>query len=144
MKHSCQTNNFIHSATPMNRRILVVDDYRDTAEFFAVFLKRLGHNVRTASDGFQAIALAEEFRPEVILLDLGLPDLNGFETAKRIRKESWSEGTVLIAISGYGDKRDRQLSQEAGFDAHLLKPAPLKDIVDLIEKFSYAERSCST
>ncbi len=122
----------------MTRRILIVDDYRDTTEFFALVLERLGHDVRTASDGFQAIAVAEKFRPEVILLDLGLPDLNGFETVKRIRKESWSEGTVLIAISGYGDKRDRELSQEAGFDAHLLKPVPMKDIVDLIEKSSCA------
>jgi CheY-like chemotaxis protein len=142
MKRPCQTITFIHGATPMTRRILVVDDYRDAAEFFAVLLKHLGHDVRTASDGFQAIAVAEEFRPEVILLDLGLPDLNGFETAKRIRKESWSERTVLIAISGYGNKRDRQLSQEAGFDAHLLKPASVKDIVDLIEKFSYADPAC--
>ena len=142
MKRPSQTITFIHGATPVTRRILVVDDYRAAAEFFAVLLKRLGHDVRTASNGFQAIAVAEEFRPEVILLDLGLPDLNGFETAKRIRKESWSEGTVLIAVSGYGDKRDRELSQEAGFDAYLLKPASVKDIQDLIEKFSHADPSC--
>ena len=141
MKHSCQTASFIHGAIPATRRILVVDDYRDTAEVFAVALKRLGHDVRTASDGFQAIAVAEEFRPEVILLDLSLPDLNGFETAKRIRKESWSKGVILIAISGYWGKRDRQLGQEAGFDAHLLKPAAVKDIVNLMEKLSYADRN---
>ncbi len=119
----------------MRRRILIAEDYPLAAERFAWLLKRFDYDIRVATDGLQAIAIAEQFQPEVVLLDIIMPKLNGFETAKHIRSQPWSRGIVLIAISGNWNEEYERLSREAGFDAHLVKPAAVKDIVDLIEKF---------
>ncbi len=122
------------------RRILITDDYPHAAEVLAWLLRRFNYDIRIATDGFQGISIAEEFRPDVILLDIGMPELNGFETAKQIRNKPWSRGMVLIALSGKWDEEYEQLSREAGFDAHLVKPVRAKQIVDLLEKFIGMDR----
>jgi len=104
------------------RRLLVVDDNRDAADSLAMLLGALGHHVRTAHDGLEGLAVATEFRPEVVLLDLGMPRLNGYDTARRLRAESWGERLLLVALTGWGQDGDRRQSREAGFDMHLVKP----------------------
>jgi PAS domain S-box-containing protein len=103
-------------------RILVVDDNRDSALTLGKMLELRGNEVRTAHDGIEALEIAATFRPEVALLDIGLPRLNGYETAKRIRKEPWGEQMFLIAVTGWGQDEDRRRSAEAGFNLHLVKP----------------------
>ena len=110
------------SAT-VRRRILVADDNRDSADSLATMLSLMGHDARAAYDGPDAIEKAEMFRPEVIVLDLGMPRMDGFEAAKRIRSEPWSNGVMLVALTGFGQEQDRARSREAGFDHHLTKPA---------------------
>ena len=104
------------------RRVLIVDDNRDAAASMGMMLSLLGLEVRTAHDGLEAIDLAEAFRPEVMLLDIGLPRLNGYDTCHRIRARSWGKAVFMIAVTGWGQEDDRRRSQEAGFDYHLLKP----------------------
>jgi CheY-like chemotaxis protein len=108
-------------ATPL--KVLVVDDNVDTVLGFSMLLKTLGHEVRTAHDGLSAVEIAIEYRPDVVLLDIGLPGLNGYEVAKRLRKQPALSHATLIALTGYGQDADRQTSQQAGFDHHLVKPA---------------------
>jgi signal transduction histidine kinase/CheY-like chemotaxis protein len=103
-------------------RILVVDDLRDSADSLAMMLKTKGHEVRTAYDGLEAIEAAKEFRPEVVLLDIGMPRLDGYEAARRIREECKEERPVLIAITGWGHDDNRAKTRAAGFDHHLVKP----------------------
>jgi PAS domain S-box-containing protein len=107
-------------STPL--RILVVDDNRDAADSLGILLAIPGNEVRIAYDGMHAIEMAEEFRPEVILLDIGLPKLDGHETAKRIREQPWGPKITLVALTGWGQEEAKQRSREAGFDAHLVKP----------------------
>ncbi|MGE5640394.1 MAG: ATP-binding protein [Clostridia bacterium] len=110
------------SAAAVRQRILIADDNRDAADSLAVMLRVAGHEVRTAYDGQQAIAEAERFRPDLALLDIGMPRLNGYETARRIRAEAFGRGMVLIALTGWGQPEDKQRSHGAGFDHHLVKP----------------------
>ncbi len=104
------------------RRILVVDDNEDAAALIALLLKLAGQEVRTANDGAEALATAALQRPDVVFLDLAMPGLNGYETARRIRQEPWGQEVALIALSGWGQRRDRARTAEAGFSAHLVKP----------------------
>ena len=104
------------------RRVLVVDDNEDGAESLALFLQIGGHEVKTAYDGEEAVAAAESFRPEVILLDIGMPKLNGYEACRRIRERDWGRDIVLIAQTGWGQDEDKRRAKEAGFDQHLVKP----------------------
>ena len=108
------------SAKP-GSRILVVDDSVDSAETLGELLKIWGHEVRLAHDGPGAVAAARDYRPEVVLLDIGLPGMDGFAVAAQLRKEGIG-GRMLIALTGYGEKQDRDKAQEVGFDHHLLKP----------------------
>ena len=103
-------------------RILVVDDNRLNAQSTAIALSLMGHDLATAWDGNEGIELARTFRPDVILMDIGLPEMNGHETARRIRQEPGGKNIVLIAVTGYGQEEDRRRSLEAGFDYHLVKP----------------------
>ena len=103
-------------------RILVVDDNRDATESLTMLLRLTGHETRSAFDGNSAVQLAEDFQPDVVLLDIGLPGLNGYDVARRIRAQPWGDHTVLVALTGWGQEEDRRLSSEAGFDAHLVKP----------------------
>ena len=120
-------------AQPANRyRILVADDNLDAAKMLAMILDGLGHEVRTAGDGAAALELAAEFRPQVALLDIGMPKFNGFETAQRIRQQPWGREMMLIAVTGWGQQEDKRLSREAGFDHHLVKPIDIDTVQRLI------------
>jgi PAS domain S-box-containing protein len=103
-------------------RVLVVDDNWDAAASLGVVLRRAGHETRTAHDGVEAVGVAEQFRPEVVLLDIGLPKLNGLDVARHVREQPWGQRTVLVATTGWGQTADRVKSQAAGFDHHLVKP----------------------
>ena len=109
------------AATPL--RILVVDDNRDSADMLALLLKFSGHETHTAHDGMAAVEEADRLDPDVIVLDIGLPRLNGYEAARRIRERKGENGRpLLVALTGWGQDEDRDRSKEAGFDAHLVKP----------------------
>jgi PAS domain S-box-containing protein len=103
-------------------RILVVDDLRDAADSLAIMLRTMGHDTRTAYDGLEAVQTAAAFRPHVVLLDIGLPKMNGYEAARRIRNEPWGGDVALVAVTGWGQEEDKRRSLEAGFDHHLTKP----------------------
>jgi CheY-like chemotaxis protein len=102
-------------------RILVVDDSVDSAETLGELLKIWGHDVRLAHDGPEAVAAARDYRPEVILLDIGLPGMDGFAVAAQLREEGLG-GRLLVALTGYSEQQDRDRAQKAGFDHHLVKP----------------------
>ncbi len=104
------------------RRVLIVDDNVDSAESLADLLTLSGHEARTAHDGLAGVAAAEAFRPDVVVMDLGMPKLNGYEAARRIRAEPWGAAVVLVAQTGWGSAEDRRKTREAGFDHHLVKP----------------------
>jgi CheY-like chemotaxis protein len=120
-------------------RILVVDDSADTAEGLALLLRLKGHTVRTAYSGAAALEAARELRPEVAVLDIGLPDLDGYEVARRLRQQA-GEGArlLLVALSGLGQEADRRRSHEAGLDHHLLKPIELEELSALLAEFARA------
>jgi len=103
-------------------KVLVADDNADAAETLAVLLGLDGHEVRTAHDGLAALVVAQSFRPDIALLDIGMPQLNGFELAAAIRREAWGRHTRIIALTGWGQEEDKQQARSAGFDAHLTKP----------------------
>jgi CheY-like chemotaxis protein len=112
------------SAEPAGRlRILVVDDNVDSAESLSLLLELGGHEVRTAHDGPAALEAARAFQPRVVLLDIGLPGMSGYEVARRLREMSGMERALLLALTGYGQEDDLRLARAAGFDQHLVKPA---------------------
>jgi CheY-like chemotaxis protein len=104
------------------RRVLIADDNRDCADSLAMLLRVMGHEVRTAYDGVQAVEAADELRPDVGLLDIGMPRLNGYDACRRIREQPWGNEMFLIAVTGWGQEEDRQRTEEAGFNRHLVKP----------------------
>ena len=113
----------VSQSTPaVGRRILVVDDSEDGAELLAMLLQFGGHETHKAHDGVEALEAAERFRPDVVLLDIGLPRLNGHEVCRRIRQEPWGKDMVLVALTGWGQEEDRQRSKDAGFNTHIVKP----------------------
>ena len=118
------------------RRILVVDDNRDAASSLAMLLELDGHLVVTAHDGATAFAAADAQRPQVALLDIGLPVIAGDEVCRRIRQQPWGRGMILVALTGWGQAEDRSRTREAGFDGHLVKPVNYADLVTLLESFS--------
>jgi PAS domain S-box-containing protein len=115
-----------------SRRILVVEDNHDVAEGIANLLTGAGHEVHVAHDGQAGLELAERGLPEMVLIDIGLPILDGYEVARRLRKLAGLERTLIVALSGYGDAKDRELSRRAGFDHHLVKPADIDKIEGLL------------
>ena len=108
--------------SPLPRRVLVADDNVDSADMEAALLTAVGCEVRTVYDGESTLREAERFRPEVVLLDIGMPDIDGHEVCARIRSQSWGGSMVLIAVSGWGQEGDRRRSARAGFNMHLVKP----------------------
>lgn len=108
-------------ARPPGSRILVVDDSVDSAETLGELLKIWGHDVRLAHDGPAAVAAARDYRPEIVLLDIGLPGMDGFAVATELRKEG-TAGRMLVALTGYGEPQDKERARKAGFDHHLVKP----------------------
>ncbi len=117
-------------------RLLVVDDNVDTATSMALVLRESGHDVRMAHDGPTALQLAPNYRPNVVLLDIGLPGLDGFEVAKRMRQQPILQKVVLVAMTGYGTESDRQLSREAGFDHYLVKPVKFEKVQEILAAVS--------
>jgi CheY-like chemotaxis protein len=97
-----------------------------------VLLKLAGNETRTAFDGLEAVGVADEFRPDVILLDIGMPRMNGYDAARHIRGQSWGERTVLIALTGWGQDGDKRRSREAGFDHHMVKPLETGVLMQLL------------
>jgi CheY-like chemotaxis protein len=117
------------------RRILIVDDNEDAAESIARFLQLEGHEVKTVGDGPQAIACVPVFAPQIIVLDIGLPGLSGYEVARRLRQMPITANVLLIALTGYGQKEDQQRAMDAGFDRHFVKPTDPQKLVDLIAQW---------
>jgi two-component system CheB/CheR fusion protein len=117
---------------PLPRRFLVVDDNVDSAESLAELLSLNGHEVRTSHDGADALRAAQAQRPDVILLDIGLPQLDGYEVARRLRRLPDFQAVTLIAMTGYGQEEDRSRARDAGFDHHLVKPVGFEDIAGLL------------
>ncbi len=113
-------------------RVLVVDDNRDTVESFAMLLRAAGHDVQPAYDGATAVQSALDYQPDLVLLDIGLPGLNGFEVARRIRRLAVLKDVVLVAMTGYGQESDLKASQQAGFNHHLVKPASLTELQQIL------------
>jgi len=120
------------TARPVRRRVLIVDDNQDGAESLAVLLQLGGHETHTAHDGQQAIEDAERLRPDIVLLDIGLPRLNGYEVCRRIREQPWGKELSMVAVTGWGQQEDRRRSQEAGFDTHIVKPVEPEALMDLL------------
>jgi signal transduction histidine kinase/CheY-like chemotaxis protein len=114
------------------RRILVVDDNADAAESLAYVLRMMGHEVAVGGDGVEALALAGSFRPEVLMLDIGMPRMNGYEACRRIRESDAGRRIVVIAVTGWGQDEDRRRSEEAGFDFHLTKPVDPRAVEGLL------------
>jgi signal transduction histidine kinase len=120
-------------ATATVRRILVADDNRDALDSLVELLAMAGHETHKAGDGPQALEAATRLRPEVILLDIGMPGLDGYEVARQIRAQSWGRQPTLVALTGWGQDNDRKRSSEAGFDAHWVKPLELHRLWNLLE-----------
>ena len=124
-----------------SRRILIVDDNADHADSLGMLLAIDGHDVHCAYDGPEALSAAERLRPEVVLLDLGLPIVDGFEACRRIREQPWGKPMLLVAITGWGQDIDRQKSTEAGFDHHLVKPIDARTLAAIVNDVSAANTS---
>ncbi len=129
---TAQTTAARDPSAPVRRNILIADDNQDALESLALMLRLEGHEVHCASDGEEALALAGLRRPEIVVLDVGMPKLDGCEVARRIRAESWGRGAVLVALTGWGQDVDRRRSREAGFDMHLVKPVDPATICDML------------
>jgi len=119
-------------------RILVVDDNENCAKIMMWTMELLGHTVKMAIDGLAAIELAKSFRPEVVLLDIGLPGMNGYEICQAMRKEPVLQNTVFIAQTGWGQQEHRQRTKDAGFDHHLVKPVDMKALETILLKLHEA------
>lgn len=113
-------------------RVVVADDNVDSAQSLAMMLSLMGHEARTAHDGLWAVELAETFRPDVVLLDIGMPKLNGYEAARRIRKQAWGGRVLLVALTGWGQDEDKRRADEAGFDHHFTKPVDPATLATLL------------
>jgi signal transduction histidine kinase/ActR/RegA family two-component response regulator len=135
-----ETGNALHPTAGENGiaenhlqcRILVADDNRDAAESMGTMMRHLGHEVRIVHDGVQAVIEAAEFRPDIILLDIGMPRLNGYDAAQRIRAQAWGNDMILVALTGWGQDEDKRLAADAGFNQHFTKPVNLADITNLV------------
>jgi CheY-like chemotaxis protein len=120
---------------PSKLRVLVVEDHADTAESVAVLLRLHGHEVDVAPDGPAALRIAAQNPPDVALLDIGLPGMNGFEVARRLQEQPAGKKPLLVAVTGYGREEDRRRSEQAGIDLHLLKPVDPEQLKKLLARF---------
>ena len=120
-------------------RILVVDDNLDAADALANLLRLEGHDVHLAHDGLAAIEAAATFRPDIVLLDIGMPKLNGYEACRRIRDRLPGKRIAMVALTGFGQEQDRHRSQDAGFDAHFVKPVDVGSLMKHIASLSFAQ-----
>jgi CheY-like chemotaxis protein len=118
------------------RRILVVDDNPDCADSIALLLRLLGHEVEIARDGLETVAVAERYRPEIILLDITMPKLDGYEACRRIREYHWGKSILIFALTGWAQESDRRKSRDAGFNGHLAKPIELDALRQLLKAYA--------
>ena len=125
---------------PVRRRILIVDDNRDSADSLAMLLEITNNQTYLAHDGLEALAAIETHRPDVVLLDIGLPKLDGHEVCRRVREQPWGEDIVIIALTGWGQEDDRRRSQEAGFNGHLVKPVDYEKLLELLNELTNGSR----
>jgi signal transduction histidine kinase len=132
VSETSQSQNKNGQVMQIRRNILIADDNQDALESLALMLRLEGHEVHCASDGEEALALAGLRKPEIVVLDVGMPKLDGCEVARRIRAESWGRDAVLVALTGWGQEADRRRSREAGFDMHLVKPVDPATICDML------------
>jgi PAS domain S-box-containing protein len=132
MKQPLPAQPATEPVTTPARRFLIVDDNRDSADSMAMWLKLTGNQTHTAYDGLEAVEAAATFRPDAVLLDIGLPKLNGYEVARKIRQQPWGKTMVLVALTGWGQQEDRRQSSEAGFNGHLVKPVDFDDLMKLL------------
>lgn len=130
LRQAVQSPAVVRPGAP--QRILIVDDNMDAAASLGLLLRLTGNEIRTAHDGLEAVQTAEEFLPDVIVLDIGLPKLDGYEVVDRIRRASWGQDMVLIAATGWGQEADRHRSRESGFDHHLVKPVDPAALIQLL------------
>jgi CheY-like chemotaxis protein len=120
----------ISNSSPL--RVMVVDDNRDAAILMGRLLRTLGNDVQVAHDGFTALEVAEQFRPEAILLDIGLPEMDGYDTARMIRELPALKEVLIIAVTGWGQEEDKEKGKQAGFDHHVVKPADSATLMQLL------------
>lgn len=118
------------------RRILLVDDYPDSADSLSLILAAVGHEVDVAHGGIAALTKADRFRPDTAILDIGLPDLDGYEVARRLRSAPWGRDLVLIAVTGWDREDDRARSEELGFDKHFVKPVDVSELRNYLQSLS--------
>ncbi|WP_437230635.1 PAS domain S-box protein [Planctomicrobium sp. SH661] len=138
MQESSGTSSSAHGVSQENAsrslRVLVVDDNRDSAKTLSIMFNIMGHETRSAHDGEEAIRTAQSFRPQVILLDIGLPKLNGHEVCRRIRQYPWGKEIIIIAQTGWGQEEDRERTRQAGFDHHMVKPVDVKELQAILAR----------
>ncbi len=125
-----------HRGKIKDRRVLIADDNRDSAQSWATMLALEGCQTRTAFSGAEALELAEEFKPHAALLDIGMPEMNGYDAARLLRSSPWGAQMLLIALTGWGQEQDKQAARDAGFDAHLTKPVNLQQVLELLHEHS--------
>ena len=126
-----ETPNNVVAVKVVSRRILVADDDLDGAETLAIVLRVAGHDVQIAHDGPSTLRIAADFQPDVVFLDVGMPGMDGFETARQLRQSVHLDKAVLVALTGYGREEDRARAAQAGFDHFLVKPTPPKVLTDI-------------
>jgi two-component system CheB/CheR fusion protein len=130
---AANADDYEEKAEPlMPWRILVVDDNKDSADSLAMLLRLVGNEVRTVYDGRQVLTAASAYRPDLVLLDIGLPGMDGYEVARQLRSEPGLEKTTLAALTGYGGEEERQRAQLAGFARHMVKPVSLDALQELL------------
>ncbi|MDB5340247.1 MAG: hypothetical protein JWN70_5866, partial [Planctomycetaceae bacterium] len=128
----------ISKETPSSsHRVLVVDDNTDAAHMLSLVVKMLGNEVRIACNGLQAVQFAEEFAPDVVLMDIGMPQMDGYEAAQHIRQQPWGTQMVLVALTGWGQEEDKRQAKAAGFDHHLVKPADPSELQQLLARIRH-------
>ena len=126
----------MESDLQLQRRILIVDDNRDSADSLAMLMEITGNKTYLAHDGVEAVEAVEKYRPEVMLLDIGLPRLDGYEVCRRVREQPWGKDIIVIALTGWGQEDDRRKSEEAGFNGHLVKPVDYDKLLELLSSLT--------
>jgi CheY-like chemotaxis protein len=128
-------------ACEMNARILIADDNRDAADTMGMLLELGGHEVIVAHSGNQALELGRQRRPDVVILDIGMPDINGYEVARTARNEDWGKSAYMIALTGWGQADDKERARMAGFDRHLTKPVDPDLVEEILKRYLIGKQS---
>ena len=121
-------------------RVLIADDNRDSADSFAILLQVKGHEVCVAYAGDEAMVMGARFRPQLVLLDLAMPDIDGYEVARRIRANEWGSSVTLVAVTGLGQANDLRKTRENGFDHHLVKPVEISSLESVLKRCAEEQR----